>query len=94
MQEENYNQSQNLSLEMNNYKNIYQNNTSPSPISSKIKNKLFPESNKENFDFNKQYLMSDNSQSAINPLSKSQNNLNTSNNIINNNLFTAVEYNE
>ena len=80
MQEENYNQSQNLSLEMNNYKNIYQNNTSPSPISSKIKNKLFPESNKENF--------------AINPLSKSQNNLNTSNNIINNNLFTAVEYND
>ena len=93
---EDQNQIQNNSLKIYNSKNsIYQNNTTPSPISSKIKNNLFSDINKENFDSNKSpYLISDNSQSAINPLSKSQNNLYTSNNIINNNLFTAVEYND
>ena len=87
-------QSQNRSLEMKNYKNIYQSNKSSSPFSTKIKNNQLPESNKENLDFNKQYLTSDNSQSAINPLSKSRENLDTSNNITHTNLFTAVEYND
>ena len=92
---ENQNQNQNRSLEMNNYKNVYQKNTTPSPISSKLKNNFFHEiNNKENVDSNKQYLISDNSQSAINPLSKSRENLNTSNNLPNTNLFTAVEYND
>ena len=88
---EEQNQTQNRSLEMNKYKNLYQNNSTPSPFSSKLKNNIFPENNKENVDSNKQYLISDNSQSAINPLSKSRENLNTSNNT---NLFTAVEYND
>ena len=56
MEEQNHNQ--NRSLEMNSYKNIYQNNTSPSQYSSKFKNNFFPENNnKENYDSNKQYLI-------------------------------------
>ena len=93
MEEQNHNQ--NRSLEMKNYKNIYQNNTSSSQNSSKLKNKIFQDNNnKENYDSNKQYLISDNSQSAINPLSKSRENLSTSNNIPHSNLFTAIEYND
>ena len=89
------NQNQNRSLEMKNYKNILDNNSTSSPFSSKSKNNIYPENNKENLDSNKPYLISDNSQSAINPLSKSHENLNTSNNLINtNNLFIAVEYND
>ena len=67
MEEQNHNQ--NNSLEMN----IYQNNTSPSQFSSKLKKNMFPgNNNKENYDLNKQYLISDNSKSVINPLSKSR----------------------
>ena len=87
-------QSQNRSLEMKNYNNAFQSNKSSTPLSSKLKNNLLPESNKQNLDFNKQYLASDNSQSAINPLSKSRENLSTSNNITHTNLFSAVEYND
>ena len=54
MEEQNHNQ--NRSLEMKNYKNIYQNNTSSSQHSSKLKNKIFQDNNnKENYDSNKQY---------------------------------------
>ena len=88
------NKVQNYSFEINDYKNKYQNNTSPSPLSSKPKNNIFQENNKENIDSNRQYLISDNSQSAINPLSKSHDNLNTSNNMNQANIFTAVEYND
>ena len=88
------NKDQNYSLEMNDYKNKYQNNTSHSPLSSKPKNNIAQENNKENIDSNRQYLISDNSQSAINPLSKSHDNLNTSNNMNQANIFTAVEYND
>ena len=88
------NENQNKSLEMKNYKNIIDNSQLASPFSIKSNNNGFPENNKENFDSNKPYLISDNSQSAINPLSKSHENLDTSNNLINNNLFTAVECND
>ena len=88
------NENQNKSLEMKNYKNIIDNSQPASPFSIKSNNNGFPENNKENFDSNKPYLISDNSQSAINPLSKSRDNLNTSNNILHANLFTAVEYND
>ena len=89
------NQNQNKSLEMKNYKNIMDNNSQmASPFSIKSNNNFSPYNNKENCDSNKPYLISDNSQSAINPLSKSHENLDTSNNLINNNLFTAVEYND
>jgi ankyrin repeat protein len=88
------NENQNKSLEMKNYKNIIDNSQLASPFSIKSNNNSFPENNKENLDSNKPYLISDNSQSAINPLSKSHENLDTSNNLINNNLFTAVEYND
>lgn len=88
-------QNKNQSLEMNSYRNIYENHHNSSPISSKSKNYINPENNKENYDSNKPYLISDNSVSAINPLSKSRDNLYTSNNISStNNLFTAVEYND
>ena len=87
-------QTQNKSLEMKNYNNFFDNSQIASPFSTKSKNNIYPENNKENYDNNKHYLLSDNSQSVINPLSKSHENLDTSNNPINNNLFTAVEYND
>ena len=70
-----------------------------SPISNNsqynLKINLIKGNNKENIDFNKQYEITDNSQSAINPLNKTHDNLMTSNTIINaNDLFTAVEYND
>ena len=68
-----------------------------SPSSNKINNNFpldFFKENKENYDFNKQYEITDNSQSAINPLNKSRNNLNTSSNINIGDIFTAVEYND
>ena len=68
-----------------------------SPSSNKINNNFpldFFKENKENYDYNKQYEITDNSQSAINPLNKSRNNLNTSSNINIGDIFTAVEYND
>ena len=83
---------QEKSLEINQYKNIYENQSSPN---SKNKINQNGESSKENCDSNKQYLISDNSQSAINPLTKSREDLITSNNNLKiNNLFTAVECND
>ena len=83
---------QEKSLEINHYKNIFEN--SP-PSNSKSKNNQNAESSKENCDSNRQYLISDNSQSAINPLTKSREDLITSNNNLKiNNLFSAVEYND
>ena len=88
-------ETQNKSLEMSKYQNIYENNNFQPLYTNKSKNKIFQDKNKENYDINKPYLISDNSVSAINPLSKSRENLNTSNSIINtNNLFIAVEYND
>jgi len=90
-----FDQNKNQSLEMNSYRNIYENHHSSSPNSSKSKNNINGDNNKENYDSNKPYLISENSVSAINPLSKSRDNLYTSNNISStNNLFTAVEYND
>ena len=90
-----FDQNKNQSLEMNSYRNIYESHHSSSPNSSKSKNNIYAENNKENYDSNKPYLISENSVSAINPLSKSRDNLYTSNNISStNNLFTAVEYND
>ena len=60
---------QDQSLEINQYKNIYENSSSSY---SKNKNNQNPDSSKENCDSNRQYLISDNSQSAINPLTKSR----------------------
>ena len=83
---------QDQSLEINQYKNIYENSSSSY---SKNKNNQNPDSSKENCDSNRQYLISDNSQSAINPLTKSREDLITSNNNLkNNNLFSAVECND
>ena len=83
---------QDQSLEINHYKNNYENSASSY---SKNKNSHNGDSSKENCDSNKQYLISDNSQSAINPLTKSHEDLNTSNNNLKtNNLFSAVEYND
>ena len=83
---------QEQSLEINHYKNNYENSASSY---SKNKNSHNGDSSKENCDSNKQYLISDNSQSAINPLTKSHEDLNTSNNNLKtNNLFSAVEYND
>ena len=68
-----------------------------SPSSNKIHSNFpldFIKENKENFDYNKQYEITDYSQSAINPLNKSRNNLNTSSNINIGDIFTAVEYND
>ena len=91
----NQNKPENLKLQKENLEK----NQKYSPISNNsqynLKINLIKESNKENFDFNKQYEITDNSQSAINPLNKSHDNLITSNTIINaNDLFTAVEYND
>ena len=83
---------QEKSLEINQYKNIFDNASSPF---SKNKSNQNADSSKENCDSNRQYLISDNSQSAINPLTKSHEDLITSNNNIKaNNLFSAVEYND
>ena len=83
---------QEKSLEINQYKNIFDNASSPF---SKSKSNQNADSSKENCDSNRQYLISDNSQSAINPLTKSHEDLITSNNNIKaNNLFSAVEYND
>ena len=83
---------QEKSLEINQYKNIFDNTSSPF---SKNKSNQNADSSKENCDSNRQYLISDNSQSAINPLTKSHEDLITSNNNIKaNNLFSAVEYND
>ena len=83
---------QEKSLEINQYKNIFDNSSSPF---SKNKSNQNADSSKENCDSNRQYLISDNSQSAINPLTKSHEDLITSNNNIKaNNLFSAVEYND
>ena len=83
---------QEKSLEINQYKNIYDNTSSPF---SKNKTNQKADSSKENCDSNRQYLISDNSQSAINPLTKSHEDLITSNNNLKtNNLFSAVEYND
>ena len=83
---------QEKSLEINQYKNILDNSSSPY---SKNKSNQNGDSSKENCDSNRQYLISDNSQSAINPLTKSHEDLITSNsNIKTNNLFSAVEYND
>ena len=83
---------QEKSLEINQYKNIFDNASSPF---SKSKSNQNADTSKENCDSNRQYLISDNSQSAINPLTKSQEDLITSNNNIKaNNLFSAVEYND
>ena len=68
-----------------------------SPSSNKLNNNFpldFYKENKENYDYNKQVEITDNSQSAINPLNKSRNNLNTSSNINIGDIFTAVEYND
>jgi len=68
-----------------------------SPSSNKMNNNFqldFYKENKENYDYNKQVEITDNSQSAINPLNKSRNNLNTSSNINIGDIFTAVEYND
>ena len=82
---------QNKSLEMKHYKNMYE-NSSPHSKNNVMQNQ---DSSKENCDSNRQYLISDNSQSAINPLTKSHEDLITSNNNIKaNNLFSAVEYND
>ena len=83
---------QEKSLEINQYKNIFDNASSPF---SKSKSNQNADTSKENCDSNRQYLISDNSQSAINPLTKSHEDLITSNNNIKaNNLFSAVEYND
>ena len=83
---------QEKSLEINQYKNIYDNTSSPFSKNKSIQN---ADSSKENCDSNRQYLISDNSQSAINPLTKSHEDLITSNNNMKtNNLFSAVEYND
>ena len=83
---------QEKSLEINQYKNIFDNTSSPF---SKNKSNQNADTSKENCDSNRQYLISDNSQSAINPLTKSHEDLITSNNNIKaNNLFSAVEYND
>ena len=83
---------QEKSLEINQYKNIFDNTSSPF---SKNKSNQNADISKENCDSNRQYLISDNSQSAINPLTKSHEDLITSNNNIKaNNLFSAVEYND
>ena len=83
---------QEKSLEINQYKNIFDNASSPF---SKNKSNQNADTSKENCDSNRQYLISDNSQSAINPLTKSHEDLITSNNNIKaNNLFSAVEYND
>ena len=83
---------QDRSLEINKYKNLYENSSSPY---SKNRNNPNQESSKENCDSNRQYLISDNSQSAINPLNKSREDLITSNNNLkNNNLFSAVDCND
>ena len=83
---------QEKSLEINQYKNIFDNASSPF---SKNKSNQNADSSKENCDSKRQYLISDNSQSAINPLTKSHEDLITSNNNIKaNNLFSAVEYND
>ena len=77
---------QEKSLEINQYKNILDNSSSPY---SKNKSNQNGDSSKENCDSNRQYLISDNSQSAINPLTKSHEDLITSNsNIKTNNLFS------
>ena len=83
---------QEKSLEINQYKNMCDNSSSPY---SKNKSNQNGDSSKEICDSNRQYLISDNSQSAINPLTKSHEDLITSNsNIKTNNLFSAVEYND
>ena len=82
---------QNKSLEMKHYKNMYE-NSSPHSKNNVMQNQ---DSSKENCDSNRQYLISDNSQSAINPLTKSHEDLITSNNILkSNNLFSAVDCND
>ena len=91
MKEENNRKNNNF--EMNNWKNISQNNNSSNKLIYQLKNDISSEDQKENLDSNKAYLMSDNSQSAINPLNKSREYLNTSNITSNNNLFTLIEYN-
>ena len=83
---------QDQSLEINQCKGVCENSSSSC---SKNKNNQNPDSSKENCDSNRQYLISDNSQSAINPLTKSREDLITSNNNLkNNNLFSAVECND
>ena len=68
MKEENNRKNNNF--EMNNWKNISQNNNSSNKLIYQLKNDISSEDQKENLDSNKAYLMSDNSQSAINPLNK------------------------
>ena len=83
---------QEKSLEINQYKNIFDNASSPF---SKNKSNQNADTSKENCDSNRQYLISDNSQSAINPLTKShEDSITSNNNIKANNLFSAVEYND
>ena len=83
---------QEKSLEINQYKNIFDNASSPF---SKNKSNQNADISKENCDSNRQYLISDNSQSAINPVTKShEDSITSNNNIKANNLFSAVEYND
>ena len=82
---------QDQSLEINHYKSSFDNSSSPY---SKNKSNQIQDNTKENCDSNRQYLISDNSQSAINPLTKSGEDLTTSNNLKPNNLFSAVECND
>ena len=83
--------------EKNNQKTSYEKNNlllSSSNLENNYQDNLFSDNNKENYDSNKKYEITDNSQSAINPLNKSRNNLNTSNNLNIPDIFTAVEYND
>ena len=58
---------QEKSLEINQYKNIFDNTSSPFSKNKSIQN---ADSSKENCDSNRQYLISDNSQSATTRLSR------------------------
>ena len=83
---------QDQSLEIKQYKNISEYSSLTYPKTKSNQNK---DNSKENCDSNRQYLISDNSQSAINPLTKSREDLITSNNLSKtNNLFSAVECND